>query len=147
MNIIKDHSGLFTSNKKDWTTPKDLFNELNNKYNFTLDVCADDNNHLCDKYFTKENSCLKNTWFGETCFMNPPYGREIGKFIEAAFYHYVNGTKIVMLLPARTDTIWFHKYIYNKPYIRIEFLKGRLKFGNSKQNAPFPSMIVKMNLV
>ncbi len=74
--------------------------------------------------------------------MNPPYGREIGKWIEKAKIEASNGSKVVALLPARTDTKWFHENIYNNKFCEIRFLKGRLKFGNSKNSAPFPSMIV-----
>lgn len=131
------NSGLFTSNTDQWGTPQDLFDKLNAEFHFTLDVCADDTNHKCDKYFTKEQDGLIQDWGGEVVWCNPPYGREIGKWVERCSKH--KGIA-VMLLPARTDTRWFHDYIYKKS--RIRFIKGRLKFGDSNNSAPFPSMVV-----
>lgn len=134
--------GLFTSNTYEWATPKEFYKELDNEFNFTLDPCATDENHKCDKYFTKDDDGLKQNWGGYRVFCNPPYGREIGKWVEKAYNENNNGTFIVMLLPARTDTKWFHDFIYNK--YEILFLKGRLKFNDQKKAAPFPSMIVIM---
>lgn len=136
------NKGLFSSNKDDWRTPKWLFNALHNHFKFDLDVCSDEKNALSPKYYTKENSCLNKNW--ETCnFMNPPYGREISKFVEKAYDEWRNNNcTIVALLPARTDTKWFHHYIYQ--IADITFIKGRLKFegGEKLAPAPFPSMIV-----
>lgn len=131
------NTGLFTSNTDQWSTPQDFFDKLNDEFHFTLDVCADDTNHKCDKYFTKEQDGLVQDWGGEIIWCNPPYGREIGKWVERCSKH--KGVA-VMLLPARTDTRWFHDYIYKKS--RIRFIKGRLKFGDSDNSAPFPSMVV-----
>ena len=134
---------LFSSRKDNWRTPKKFFEELNKEFNFDLDACADDKNALCKDYFSKENSCLDQNWGGRTVFMNPPYGRNISQFIEKAFNEKERAKTIVMLLPARTDTKYFHNYIYN--HAEIRFVKGRLKFldeGNmEKDAAPFPSMI------
>lgn len=132
------NKGLFTSAKDDWETPQWLFDELNKQFGFTLDVCASDENKKVGSYFTKEEDGLKQDWRGDTCWMNPPYGREIGKWVKKASEERAT----VCLLPARTDTKWFHDYIYKKPNVEVRFLKGRLKFGNSKNSAPFPSMIV-----
>ena len=129
---------MFTSNKDDWCTPIDLFNKLNNEFHFDLDLCADNNNHLCNDYYTIDNSCFYHFPGNRSIFCNPPYGRNIGKFIQHC-YNLSKFNKVVMLLPARTDTSWFHDYIYNKCEIR--FIRGRLKFSNSKNSAPFPSMI------
>lgn len=131
------NTGLFSSNTDQWSTPQDFFDKLNDEFHFTLDVCADDANHKCDKYFTKEQDGLVQDWGGEIIWCNPPYGREIGKWVEKCSKH--KGVA-VMLLPARTDTRWFHDYIYKKS--RIRFIKGRLKFGDSDNSAPFPSMVV-----
>lgn len=128
-------SGLFTSNTDDWATPQDFFDKLNDEFHFDVDVCASDSNHKCEKYFTKEQDGLNQPWHGFV-WCNPPYGREIGKWVKAVAEHSGGG---VMLLPARTDTRWFHDYIYGKADIR--FIRGRLKFGGSKNSAPFPSMI------
>lgn len=150
------NKGLFTSNTPEWETPQALFDQLNKEFNFTIDVCATKENAKCKNYFTKEDNGLLKTWYG-TCWMNPPYGRQIGEWVEKAYGFagmeyavgpdYFSGrnkktTKVVCLLPARTDTRWFHTFIYKKPNVEIRFLKGRLKFGNSKNSAPFPSMIV-----
>jgi len=131
---------LFTSEKTDWKTPPELFARLDAVHHFTLDTAASVENHLCEKYFTKENSGLTKSWQDETVFLNPPYGREVGEWVKKAYLEMSPCCKIVMLLPARTDTKWFHNYIYG--CADIEFIKGRLKFSGSKNSAPFPSMIV-----
>lgn len=118
---------LFSSNKEDWETPQELFNELDQEFNFTIDVCADNRNKKCKRFYTKEENGLLQNWNNEIVWCNPPYGRKIGEWVKKA--EESNAT-VVMLLPARTDTKWFHKYIYKKAEIR--FIKGRLKFGNSK---------------
>lgn len=136
------NKGMMSSNTDEWATPNYFFEELNKEFNFTLVPCATHENHKCNNYFTKEQDGLKQTWKGHKVYCNPPYGREISKWVEKAYNENKKGTFVVMLLPARTDTRWFHNYIYNQHEIR--FLKGRLKFGNSKNSAPFPSMIVIM---
>lgn len=134
------NGGMFTSNSGEWATPQDLYDKLDSEYHFTLDAAASDNNAKCRRYFTKEMDGLRQFWGRDTVFCNPPYGRDIGKWVEHAFNtHWVNGNTIVLLLPARTDTKWFHRYIYGKAEIR--FLKGRLKFSGSKNSAPFPCML------
>ena len=139
---------MFSSKKDDWETPQWLFDDLDSEFHFTLDPCADESNHKCDKFFTKSEDGLSKCWKGENVFCNPPYGREIGKWVRKAYetqksaWNYKYKTIVVMLVPARTDTKWFHDYIYNKENVEIRFLKGRLKFGNAKNSAPFPSMIV-----
>lgn len=133
--------GLFTSNTDEWYTPIDFFNELDAEFHFNLDPCATDENHKCDRYFTKEIDGLSQKWGGSRVFCNPPYGRVIGEWVKKAYEESkLPNTLVVMLLPARTDTQWFHNYIYHKAEIR--FIKGRLKFGGSNQGAPFPSMVV-----
>lgn len=135
---------MFSSKTDQWSTPQDLFDELDKEFHFTLDPCADETNHKCEKYYTKEQDGLEQTWVNETVFCNPPYGKEIGKWVEKCYLSakaYTH-TICVMLIPARTDTKWFHNYIYNNPNTEVRFLKGRLKFGDSKNSAPFPSMIV-----
>lgn len=130
---------MFSSKTDMWETPQDFFDKLNEEFHFTVDVCAILENAKCEKFFTPEMNGLKQEWTG-ICWCNPPYGREIGKWVEKAYVASTWGATVVMLLPARTDTKWFHEYIYNKAEIR--FIKGRLKFGNSKTAAPFPSMVV-----
>lgn len=128
----------FSSKTDDWETPQAFFDEVNAEFNLNLDVCATDLNHKCDTWLTKESDGLKSDWYGWRCWMNPPYGREIGNWVKKASE--ARGGVVVCLLPSRTDTRWFHDYIYNKAEIR--FIKGRLKFGGHKNSAPFPSMIV-----
>lgn len=132
---------MFSSKKDDWTTPPDFFQQLNNEFHFTLDVASSEENHLCKNYFTIETDGLSQDWGGHRVFCNPPYGRQIGKWVQKAWEEAKKpNTTIVMLLPARTDTKWFHNYIYHQAKIR--FIKGRLKFGGSQNSAPFPSMVV-----
>jgi len=127
---------MFSSKTDMWATPQDLFDKLNAEFGFETDVCAIASNAKCKNYYTPEIDGLKQEWTGN-CWCNPPYGREIGKWVEKAA---TSKAMTVMLIPARTDTKWFHDYIYNKAEIR--FLKGRLKFGGAQNSAPFPSMIV-----
>lgn len=116
-----------------------LFDELNEEFAFETDVCAIPENAKCARYFTPDDDGLVQEWEG-VCWCNPPYGREIGKWVQKAAESAENGATVVMLLPARTDTRWFHRYIYGMREIR--FIAGRLKFGGSKNSAPFPSMVV-----
>lgn len=133
-------SGMFTSNTPEWGTPQAFFDELNKEFHFDLDVAASDENHKCARYYTKEADGLANLshWGGQV-WCNPPYGREIGKWVKACAEY---GGPSVMLLPARTDTRWFHDYIYGNPRAEIRFIKGRLKFNDGDSPAPFPSMVV-----
>lgn len=130
---------MFSSKTDLWSTPQDLFDKLNKEFDFTIDVAANKENAKCKKFYTKEEDGLSKEWNGSV-WCNPPYGKDIGKWVKKAYESKNNCSCIVMLLPSRTDTKWFHEYILNKAEIR--FLKGRLKFGNSKNSAPFPSIIV-----
>jgi phage N-6-adenine-methyltransferase len=132
----------FSSEKMDWETPQDFFDKLNEEFHFTLDGAASDYNHKCVKYFTEADNSLIQDWSGETVWLNPPYGRILlPKFVKKAYEEGQKpGTTVVMLIPSRTDTRYFHDYILNKAEIR--FLKGRLKFVGAKDAAPFPSMVV-----
>ena len=127
---------MFSSKTDVWATPQDFFDKINLEFNLDLDVCAIPENAKCEKFFSPEQDGLKQEWDGN-CWMNPPYGKEIGKWVKKA---YESKSLVVALLPARTDTKWFHDYIYGKTEIR--FIKGRLKFGGSSNSAPFPSMLV-----
>lgn len=136
---------MMSSQSDEWETPQDFFNELNNEFHFTLDPCATKENAKCKKFYSKEDNGLLKDWTGEIVFVNPPYGRKIGKWVKKC---HEEKALIVLLIPARTDTQYFHEYIYKKPSREIRFLKGRIKFiGNNKKNgsAPFPSMIVVFN--
>ena len=131
----------FSSETNEWSTPIDLYNSLDEIYNFTLDPCSTKENAKCDKFFTIEDDGLKQDWSKDTVFMNPPYGREIKDWVKKAYEESIKGATVVCLIPSRTDTKYWHDYIF--PYSReITFLKGRLKFGNSKNSAPFPSAII-----
>jgi len=135
---------MFSSKTDQWATPQDFFDELNQEFKFTLDVAADQSNHKCDHYFNKEMNGLAQSWqTAGGAFCNPPYGREIGQWVKKAYEESRSGQLVVMLLPARTDTKWFHDYILGKAEVR--FVRGRLKFGDSKNAAPFPSMVVIYN--
>ena len=130
---------MFSSESCEWETPQDLFDEINKKFYFTLDACATSENAKVKKYFTKADDGLSLPWDGRT-WCNPPYGREIGKWVEKAYREAKRGAKTVMLIPSRTDTKWFHEFIYQQHEIR--FIKGRLKFGDQKNSAPFPSAVL-----
>lgn len=131
---------MFSSKTDLWETPQAFFDCLNSEFNFDIDVCATSENAKCNTFFTKEQDGLTQPWRG-VCWCNPPYGREIGKWVQKAYFSSKDdGATVVMLLPARTDTKWFHEYIYHQSEIR--FIKGRLKFGDSANSAPFPSMVV-----
>ena len=128
--------------KDDWCTPIELFNKLNEKYKFTLDPCSSEENHLCNKYYTKEQNGLVQDWSKDVVFMNPPYGRELPKWIKKAYEESQKGATVVCLIPARPDTIYWHDYIF--PYANnIWFIKGRLHFSNSVNAAGFPSCIIE----
>lgn len=133
------NKGIMSSNTDMWSTPQWLFNILDSYYKFNLDVCAVPENAKCRRFFPPEEDGLSKKWIG-ACWMNPPYGREIGKWVKKAYESSLEGAIVVALLPARTDTAWFWDYINFKA--RIEFIKGRLKFNDGKGSAPFPSMIV-----
>ncbi|WP_291741062.1 DNA N-6-adenine-methyltransferase [Clostridium sp.] len=133
---------MFSSKTDLWSTPQDFFDKLNDEFNFDLDPCCTRENAKCKKYFTINEDGLKQSWEGRIVFCNPPYGKEIRKWVEKAHFESMKeNTKVVMLIPARTDTSYFHDYIYNKVK-EIRFIRGRLKFGKSKNSAPFPSMVV-----
>ena len=128
----------FSSATDLWATPLDFFKKYDGVYKFELDVCADADNAKCKKYFTKADDGLKQNWSG-VCWMNPPYGREIIQWMKKAYESSLDGATVVCLVPARTDTRWWHEYAMKG---EIEFIRGRLKFGGSKNSAPFPSAVV-----
>ncbi len=132
--------GMMSSGQGEWETPQDFFNYCNYKYGpFVLDAAASEANHKCEEYFDIDDNALLHDWYG-IVWMNPPYGNEIGKFIGKAYGEVMNGhaRRVVCLLPARTDTKWFHWYCTKGLVI---FLKGRLRFGGAENSAPFPSML------
>lgn len=132
---------LFSSQNDVWSTPQAFFDKLNEEFRFTLDACALPENAKCELYFTPETDGLVQDWGGHIVFCNPPYGKDIAVWVEKCYMESrKENTKVVMLLPARTDTVYFHRYIYKIAEIR--FVKDRLKFGNASNSAPFPSMVV-----
>ena len=139
---MKSHmtSGLFSSRTDEWETPKDLFQKLDDEFHFDLDVCATPENAKCKRFFTKEQDGLKQEWKG-TCWMNPPYGRQISLWVKKALDSARGGATVVCLLPSRTDTQWWHSYVIAHA-AEVRFIKGRLRFGGSKNSAPFPSAVV-----
>ena len=136
--ISRLNQALFSSKTAEWETPQAFFDLLNAQYHFETDVCATHENAKCKHYFTKEEDGLSKDWQG-VCWMNPPYGREIGAWVKKAYFSFRQGATVVCLLPARTDTAWFHDYVKDKA--EITFIRGRLKFGNAANSAPFPSMV------
>lgn len=132
---------IFSSQTDEWETPQILFQALDREFDFDLDVCATHENAKCRLYYTKDQDGLRMPWNG-TVWCNPPYGRKIGNWVKKALFASAAGSTVVMLLPARTDTKWFHYYIYRKKHVEIRFLEGRLRFGGAKNAAPFPSMVV-----
>ncbi len=132
---------MFSSKTDQWSTPQKLFDELDKEFHFTLDPCADAENHKCEKYFTVEDDGLAQDWSGNRVFCNPPYCRSVSKWAEKCYREGCkDNTVVVLLIPARTDTTYFHDFILNRAEIR--FIKGRLKFGSGEKSAPFPSMLV-----
>lgn len=123
----------------EWGTPDNLFRQLDSIHNFTLDPAATADNAKCSKFYTKEDDGLLQSWAGERVFCNPPYGRGLDRWLQKAYLHFQHGGFSVLLLPARTDTAWFHNYCLKG---KVEFLRGRLKYGGQKNSAPFPSMLV-----
>jgi len=129
----------------EWETPKSIFQQLDSVFSFTIDVCATPENTKCIRFFSKTDNGLIQSWKHERCFMNPPYGTEISCWVKKAYLETKDNqcALVVGLLPARTDTIWFHSFIYHIAEIR--FLRGRVKFcinGIPQASSPFPSMIV-----
>lgn len=135
-------NGLFSSNTNEWATPIALFARLDAEFHFDLDPCCTHENAKCERHFTQDEDGLSRSWGGCRVFCNPPYGRELPKWVRKCYEESrKKDTLVVMLIPARTDTSYFHDYIYHKAK-EIRFLRGRLHFNESKQGAPFPSMVV-----
>ena len=128
----------FSSATDMWATPQAFFDGLNSEFGFTLDVCSTHDNAKCERYFTEAEDGLSQVWDG-VCWMNPPYGRTIGKWMRKAYESSLTGATVVCLVPARTDTAWWHDYAVKG---EVRFLRGRLKFGCSINSAPFPSAVV-----
>lgn len=135
----------FSSQTNEWYTPKSVFEPLNTEFRFTLDPCCTKESAKAKRFYTIEDDGLSKNWYGEKVFVNPPYGREIGKWVKKCHDENMqNGTLCVLLIPARTDTSYWHDYIFGKAEIR--FMRGRVKFerpdGTIGDAAPFPTAIV-----
>ena len=130
---------MFSSKTNEWATPQWFFDELCAEFNFTLDPASTRENAKCIKHYTVDEDGLSQDWSGETVFCNPPYGRETKKWVEKAYFESKKGVTTVLLLPCRPDVSYFHDYIL--PFAEVRFIRGRLKFGGSKNSAPFPSMV------
>jgi site-specific DNA-methyltransferase (adenine-specific) len=139
MTMLKRLAPLFSSTTDDWSTPPEFFAKLNRRYRFTLDPCATPENAKCPLYFTKEQDGLKQDWGTHRVFCNPPYGRSLGAWVRKCFEASQRGALVVLFVPARTDVKWFHNWVRGKA--DVQFCRGRFKFGGSKTNAPFPSML------
>ena len=135
---FKDAAAAFGRDRRPWGTPKDFFEKLNTAFGFELDVCALPDNAKCDRYFTPEQDGLAQEWKGR-CWMNPPYGPGIEKWVRKAYESAKAGATVVCLLPARTDTRWWHDYVLKGS---VTFVRGRLKFEGAKWTAPFPCVVV-----
>jgi site-specific DNA-methyltransferase (adenine-specific) len=131
---------MFSSETDLWNTPQYFYDILNEEFNFTLDPCTNGTNAKCTKYFTKEDDGLIQDWSDEVVFMNPPYGRVLADWMQKAYDESQKGATVVCLIPARTDTRYWHDYVMKAKEVRL--VKGRLKFGDSKNSAPFPSAVV-----
>lgn len=129
----------FRSDTDRWETPWKFFRELDHEFRFGHDVCAISENTKCEQFYSPEDDGLSQPWSG-VCWMNPPYGRTIGLWVAKAFAESRRGATVVCLLPARTDTQWFHDYVMRASEIRL--VRGRLKFGAAENSAPFPSAVV-----
>ena len=136
------NEALYSSRTDEWETPQEFFDKLDEEFHFGIDVCANDRNAKCEWYFDKSANGLTKDWTGHgTVWCNPPYGKEIGKWVRKASETAEEGETVVMLIPARTDTRWFHGYVYQQPNVEVRFIKGRLHFSNKGRN-PFPTMVV-----
>ena len=137
------NKGMTTSLIENWATPPEFFEALNIEFGFTLDVCAEPHNAKVARYFTQNEDGLSQDWGREVCWMNPPYGRKIAEWMAKARKSAWGGALVVCLVPARTDTRWWHDYAMTG---EVRFIRGRLRFiqpdGQQGQSAPFPSAIV-----
>jgi len=132
---------LFSSNRDDWETPQPFFDRLDQEFSFTLDPCANDQNHKCALYYTRVQDGLARPWTGHTVWVNPPYGKKVlPNWVRKCWLACQHGTTVVLLIPARTDTAYWHDYVMQSAEVRL--VRGRLRFVGAKGAAPFPSTVV-----
>ena len=133
------HESLYSSRSEEWPTPAAFYEQMNTEFRFTLDPCATPENAKCRKFYSKTEDGLRQSWGRHVVFCNPPYGRSMREWARKCYEASVNGATVVLLAHARTDTRWFHEWVYGRAELR--FVRGRLKFGDGNQSAPFPSLI------
>lgn len=144
-SALSDSSHLMrlisSSRNLDWATPQEWFDYLNLEFKFTLDPCSTDENAKCVRHYTPEEDGLAQPWADERVFMNPPYGRELPKWMKKAYEESRDhGALVVCFVPARVDTEWWHRYAAKATEIR--FPVGRVRFAGAEGGAPFPVSIV-----
>lgn len=136
---LKSQASHVPGQRIDWATPQEVFGPLHKEFGFTLDVCAHEENAKCPNFYTVRDDGLSQTWSG-VCWMNPPYGRGIGEWVAKARRSAENGATVVCLVPARTDTTWWHKHVID--HAEIRFVRGRITFVGAKSTAPFPCCVL-----
>ena len=133
-----DTEVMFSQQTDVWGAPQWLFDALDKEFGFTLDPCSDGTNAKCKRFFSIHDNGLLKDWGTETVFMNPPYS-QCEEWMRKAYGAAQEGATVVCLVPARTDTEWWHRYAMKG---EIRLLKGRLKFGEATSGAPFPSAVI-----
>ena len=134
------NDALYSSRSEEWPTPHSFFTALDDEFKFTLDPCATHSNAKCALFFTKTQDGLTQDWGAHRVFCNPPYGRHMREWARKCYEASRHGATVVLLAHARTDTRWFHDWVYGKA-VEVRFIKGRLRFGDARQSAPFPSLV------
>lgn len=150
-NFFTASGAALTSNDDTWTTPRSYFAQVSRSYNFTLDAAALTSSTLCDEWYGPDHpdparrDALLCDWHadarGGDIWLNPPYGREMNIWMQKAYLEASKGSTVVCLVPSRTDTAWFHDFCMPHD---VTYIRGRLKFGDGKNSAPFPSALVVM---
>ena len=130
--------GHLGPSRQDWRTPSHLFADLNREFGFDIDLAASPDNALCRRYYTEADDALRQPWAPWACYLNPPYAR-LYPWVQKAYDESRKGATVVMLLPASTDTRWYHDII--QPHAEVRFLRGRLKFEGAQHPATFASML------
>ncbi|MGR2662447.1 DNA N-6-adenine-methyltransferase [Chromobacterium haemolyticum] len=130
----------FSTGDYEWPTPQALFDQLNAEFGFTIDVCATAKNAKCTKFYTQVDDGLAQNWAGEVVWMNPPFGHEIKLWMAKAYRSSLDGALVVCLVPARTDTRWWHRVVMKASEVRV--LDKRLRFDGGNHKAPFPAVVV-----